>query len=114
MSIKIAQNDFTRKIKDFDTFTKIALECGRFGQTNCCHILSKVAQSARNNPIWSHCYPLHLPTYLSGYVISSKLKHCWHLAASSGLRIQYPLLLIFDRKRFRVANKGIKQKNVKM
>ena len=24
MSIKVAQNDFTRKIKDFDTFTKIA------------------------------------------------------------------------------------------
>ena len=24
MSIKIAQNDFTTKIKDFDTFTKIA------------------------------------------------------------------------------------------
>ena len=21
---------------DFDTFTKIALECGRFGQINCC------------------------------------------------------------------------------
>ena len=29
---KVAQNDFTRKIKDFDTLTKIALECGRFGQ----------------------------------------------------------------------------------
>ena len=24
MSIKVAQNDFTRKIKDFDTFIKIA------------------------------------------------------------------------------------------
>ena len=24
MSIKVAQNDFTRKINDFDTFTKIA------------------------------------------------------------------------------------------
>ena len=24
MSIEVAQNDFTRKIKDFDTFTKIA------------------------------------------------------------------------------------------
>ena len=24
MSVKGAQNDFTRKIKDFDTFTKIA------------------------------------------------------------------------------------------
>ena len=34
ISIKIAQNDFTRKIIDFDSFTKIALECGRFGQSN--------------------------------------------------------------------------------
>ena len=24
MSIKVAQNDFTRKMNDFDTFTKIA------------------------------------------------------------------------------------------
>ena len=23
MSIKVAQNDFTRKLKDFDTFTKL-------------------------------------------------------------------------------------------
>ena len=36
MSIKVAKNDFTRKIKDFDTLTKIAKECGRFGQINCC------------------------------------------------------------------------------
>ena len=26
MSIKVAQNDFARKIKDFDTFTKITLD----------------------------------------------------------------------------------------
>ena len=32
MSIKGAQNDFTRKMKDFDTFTKIAKKCGQFGQ----------------------------------------------------------------------------------
>ena len=32
MPIKVAQNDFTRKMIYFDTFTKIALECGRFGQ----------------------------------------------------------------------------------
>ena len=30
MSIKVAQNDFTRKMIDFDTFTK------SFGQINCC------------------------------------------------------------------------------
>ena len=32
MSIEVAQNDFTIKIKDFDTFTKIAEECERFGK----------------------------------------------------------------------------------
>ena len=30
---------------DYDTFTKIAEECGRFGQINCCQRLLKVAQS---------------------------------------------------------------------
>ena len=28
----LPNNDFTRKMIDFDTFTKIALECGKFGQ----------------------------------------------------------------------------------
>ena len=32
MSTKVAKNDLTRKMIDFDTFTKIANECGRFGQ----------------------------------------------------------------------------------
>ena len=31
MSVKVAKNYFTRKITDFDTFTKIAKECRRFG-----------------------------------------------------------------------------------
>ena len=57
MSIKVAKNDLTRKIKDFHTFTKVALECGRFGQTNCCHRLWKVAQIPINRPIWSHWPP---------------------------------------------------------
>ena len=35
-SIKVAQNDLTRKMIDFDTFTKIAKECGRF---DCCQRL---------------------------------------------------------------------------
>ena len=39
------KNDLTRKIKDFDPFTKIALECGRFGQIICCQRLLKVAKS---------------------------------------------------------------------
>ena len=28
-------------MKDFDTFIKIAKECGRFGQTNCCHSVAQ-------------------------------------------------------------------------
>ena len=48
MSIKVAQNDFIRKMIDFDS------ECGKFGQINCCQRLLKVAQSPINRPIWSH------------------------------------------------------------
>ena len=44
----------TRKIKDFDTSTKIAKECGRFGQINCRQRLWKFAQRPINRPIWSH------------------------------------------------------------
>ena len=33
---------------DFDIFTKIAKECGRFGQINCCQSLQKVGQSPIN------------------------------------------------------------------
>ena len=55
MSIKVAQNDFYRKIIFFDTFTNIAKECRRFGQIICCLRLWKVAQSPINHPIWSHC-----------------------------------------------------------
>ena len=39
MSIKVAQNDLTRKMIDIDTFTKYAWEYGRFGQNNCCQRL---------------------------------------------------------------------------
>ena len=28
------KNEFTTKLNDFDTFTKIAYQCGRFGQIN--------------------------------------------------------------------------------
>ena len=42
---------FTRKMKDFEAFTKIALQCGWFGQNNCCRRLFKVAQLAINHPI---------------------------------------------------------------
>ena len=36
---KWPKNGFTRKMLDFDTFTKIAKECGSFGQINCCQRL---------------------------------------------------------------------------
>ena len=32
---------------DFDTFTKIAKECRRIGQINCCQRLQKLAQSPK-------------------------------------------------------------------
>ena len=54
MSLKVVQNDFTRKIKDFDTFIKFAYECRRFGQINCCQRIWKVVKSLINRPIWSH------------------------------------------------------------
>ena len=31
---KLLKNEFTRKMIDFDTFTKVAKECVRFGQIN--------------------------------------------------------------------------------
>ena len=34
--LKLPKNDFTRKMNYFDTFTKIAYECRKFGQINCC------------------------------------------------------------------------------
>ena len=39
MSIKVAQNDFSRNMIDFDIFTKIAKECGRFGPIDSCQRL---------------------------------------------------------------------------
>ena len=33
---------------------KFTYRCGRFGQNNCCQRLWKVAQSAKNCPIWSY------------------------------------------------------------
>ena len=45
---------FTREIKEFDTFTKIASKCWWFLPNNCCHRLWKIAQSAKNSLISSH------------------------------------------------------------
>ena len=49
------KNDFTRKMIDFEDFTKIAYECWRLGQINGCQRLLKLAQSPINCTIWSHC-----------------------------------------------------------
>ena len=53
---KLPKNDYTIEIKHFDTFTKIAEECRRFGQINCCQRLLRLAQSPINHPIWSHWF----------------------------------------------------------
>ena len=45
------KNEFTWRIKDFDTLTKIALECRRFGQINRCERLWKVQQIAQSGHI---------------------------------------------------------------
>ena len=52
---KLPKNDFTRKMKDFNKFTKIASECKRFRQIKCCQRLLKVVPNPINRPIWSHC-----------------------------------------------------------
>ena len=39
MSTKLPKNDFTRKFKDFDTYTKMAIKCGLFGPNNFCQSL---------------------------------------------------------------------------
>ena len=53
-----------RKMKDFDIFTKIALNSGRFGQNNCCQRLGKVAQGVINQHIWTHCVQCIYQKYL--------------------------------------------------
>ena len=39
-------------MNDFDIFTKIAKQCGRFREINSCQRLLKLAQSPINRPIW--------------------------------------------------------------
>ena len=65
------KNDFIVKFKLFYTFTKIAKECGGFGQTNCCQWLWKVAQIPINRPIWSHCWAWKEP------INNSKTFYSW-------------------------------------
>ena len=54
MSTKVAQKWFHLKNERFGLFYKNCLKCWQFGQNNCWHRLWKVAQRAKNRPIWSH------------------------------------------------------------
>ena len=59
MSIKVTQNDFKRKIKDFGTFMvplqKMSKNMGDLGKQIVAEGFEIVAQSPINRPIWSHC-----------------------------------------------------------
>ena len=70
MSIKVAQNDSTWKMKDF------ALKCGRFGQNKWCYRLWKVAQSAINP---------HLVTLFLCHFVRLSTSHCSYLSLSLSL-----------------------------
>ena len=60
---------------DFNTLTKIAQECGRCGQINCCQRFYKLAQSSPiNRPIWSHWSQWSLYTLAMSWTYSAKLK----------------------------------------
>ena len=50
---------------DFDTFTKIAEECGRFGQINYCQRLLKSYPKCKKRPIWPHWSHLTYPSLVS-------------------------------------------------
>ena len=59
MSIKVTQNDFKRKIKDFGTFMvplqKMSKNMGDLGNQIVAEGFEIVAHSPINRPIWSHC-----------------------------------------------------------
>ena len=71
MSIKVVQNDFTGKNKDFHTLTKLPNNEGDFGQNNCCHMHQKVAQSAVNRHIWSHWLSINVWFVLNLWLLST-------------------------------------------
>ena len=54
MSIKVAQNDLNRKMKDFHTIKKIAKNMGDLGKIIVATGFKKVAQSVIKRPILSH------------------------------------------------------------
>ena len=79
MSIKVAQNDSTWKMKDF------ALKCGRFGQNKWCYRLWKVAQSAINP---------HLVTLFLCHFVRLSTSHCSYLSLSLSGAV-YLIFLLF-------------------
>ena len=48
MSINVAKNDFTRKMIDFDTFTKIVLEWGNLGKLIVSKVFEKMPKSNKS------------------------------------------------------------------
>ena len=56
---KLPKNDFTWKMIEFDTFTKIALLCVRFGQINCCTMALKTWPKFNKNPNLVTLYTRH-------------------------------------------------------
>ena len=69
---------FTREMKDFDTFTKIALKCWRFGKIIVANRLWEIAQSAINTPIWSYCWQY---SDISIYKVSECSMIRWNFSA---------------------------------
>ena len=61
------------KYKILTPLQKLPKYVGWFGPKNCCQRLQKVAQSAINRPIWSHCLELILSIYLHVYFSISHL-----------------------------------------
>ena len=54
MSIKLAKNDFARKMIDFDTFKKLPKNVEDLGKLIVAKGVKKLPQSPINCPIWSH------------------------------------------------------------
>ena len=54
MSIKVAKNDFTRKMNYFDTFTKIFKNVRDLDKLIVSKGFKIIAQSPKTRPIWSH------------------------------------------------------------
>ena len=56
MSTKVAQKDFTRKIKDFGTFTKLPKNVGDLGKIIFATGFECMGKRQKNRRIWSYCF----------------------------------------------------------